>query len=130
MKGDGITHSRWFYLILQIVVLAVLVLAFWAGYGNDAIGFSVIAIYFVMPVSIFAISYLMAGTVRDLRMLLLSPLYGLCFMLLEYLTFSMANMLSFSRFNFPDIMLLIAGTLISAAAMVISYFTKKKEIKG
>ncbi|MBQ4288990.1 MAG: hypothetical protein II749_03405 [Clostridia bacterium] len=122
-------RKEWSYLLMQVVITAILIVAFWIGFGRDAIGFSVIAIYFVMPVSIFILSYYMARTGQSYRIMIKSLLFGLLFMTLEYLTFSLANMLSFERFNFPELVLMFAGTLISAVAMLISMLIKKK-IKG
>ena len=84
------------------------ILFFWLfTSGSDAFGFSLLFLWILLPVTTLVISFLIGlnnfwgkwkwASVID---------FGVMYMLAEYLTFSLANMTAFSKFNLPDFGLL------------------------
>lgn len=74
-----------------LVIWAVCVAVFWLGGGSDAMGFSILVLYGVLPLSTFVVSLLMgldtSWKERQWGMLLY---FGVGFMLMPYGTFSLA----------------------------------------
>ena len=86
-----------------LVIWAVCVAVFWLGGGSDAMGFSILVLYGVLPLSTFVVSLLMgldaSWKERQWGMLLY---FGVGFMLMPYGTFSLANMLSTGNIRLPE----------------------------
>lgn len=51
--------------------------------------------------------------------LVVLPFFGFMFMMMEYATFSTANMISFHKVNLPDFTLLLVGGVISLSGLGI-----------
>lgn len=110
---------------LSTVILIATYLAIWAfalivfwcfTTGSDAMGYSLLFFYIVLPVSTLVISTLLTkgGAFGRLRWLL--PLgFGLMHLLAEYATFSLANMIyiGFARINPPAWDYFLFGAIIS-----------------
>ena len=97
------------------------ILFFWLFTSrSDAFGFSLLFLWILLPVTTLIISFLIGlnnfwgkwkwASVID---------FGVMYMLAEYLTFSLANMTAFSKFNLPDFGLLALGMIISAVGLGI-----------
>lgn len=104
-------------LCVYLGIWAVSVLFFWLLTGpDDAMGYGIVFLWLVLPVAAFVISLLIGrGGYGGRRNWLLLLAFGAMYMLAEYATFTLANMLSFSVLRLPQPSLLLKGTIISAA---------------
>lgn len=104
-----------------VVIWAIAVLVFWLfSAPEDAMGYAIIVLYIVLPITTFVISILIGkditwGKLRWLFFLF----FGFMFMMMEYATFSTANMISFHKVNLPDFTLLLVGGVISLSGLGI-----------
>ncbi len=92
----------------------VTVLAFWLGLGQDAMGYSLLAFYAVLPLAGLICPAIMAADGCSFKGAIVSSLIiGFAYSAAQYLTFSLANMIniSFSRINPFSIDAAIGGTL-------------------
>lgn len=115
---------------LGIWVFALIV--FWCFIsGSDAMGYSLVYLWTILPVATFAISFLIGKNNHLGKGKWLTPVaFGIMHMLTEYATFSMRNMIaiSFSRINMPHFELILIGAVISAMGLGIgslSYHAKR-----
>lgn len=117
-------------LILVLVALgiwAIALIVFWLLMEpDDAGGFSLVFLWVILPVTIFTISLIAAKRSYFGKAGLLSvPIFGLMYMLSEYATFSMANMIYFNHFNMPEFSMLPVGMAISAMGFGVGYLAKR-----
>lgn len=112
----------------KIVVPAVLLAAwllslfvFWCVIGpTEALGFGILFLYGLMPAAILGTS-LAAGLLRPYGRMswLFVPAAAVLYMLLPWLTFGLANTLSFGNLNPPDPVALAFGAVVSVAGFGI-----------
>lgn len=114
------------YLLIWIISLIV----FWFfSSGSDAMGYSILFLWMLLPLTTFVISLLIGKNPYWGNWKWLSTLaFGIMYMLAEYTTFSAANMAAFDKFNPPHFGIILVGAIISAAGMgigsCIHYFRK------
>ena len=114
--------------ILTAVYLAVWILSlmvFWIFMdGSDAIAYSLIFLYTLLPLTTLGVSFLIGKNNFFGKGKWASPVFfGLMLMLAEYLTFSLKNMIaiSFARINAPSVELFISGAAVSLLGLGIGY---------
>ena len=120
-------------IIAFLIIFAVSLLVFWCFIiGSDALGYALVFLYIVFPVTILILSFLIGR--RELfgrKNFYSSIIFGIMYMLAEYLTFNMANMISFDKLNIPHFELILIGTAISAfgyiAGKMIKHIIKKRK---
>ena len=120
--------------ILTAVYLAVWILSlmvFWIFMdGADAIAYSLIFLYALLPLTTLAVSFLTGKNNCFGKWKWASPVFfGLMLMLAEYLTFSLSNMISisFARINIPSVELLIAGAAVSLLGLGIGHLIYERK---
>ncbi|MCR5666463.1 MAG: hypothetical protein K6G01_06500 [Eubacterium sp.] len=118
--------------LYYLVIWALSLLIFWVFLSpSDALGFSLVFLWIVIPVLTFVISFFIGkGNLLGHYKWLSCIGFGAMYMLLEYLTFSLANNIAFDKINAPVFSLLLAGAVISLIGMEIGAFIyrhKKKE---
>jgi len=115
-------------LCVYLGIWAVSVLFFWLLTGpDDAMGYGIVFLWLVLPVAAFVISLLIGRGGYGGRQGWLLPLaFGAMYMLAEYATFTLANMLSFSVLWLPQPSLLLKGTIISAAGFWFGALTRRR----
>jgi len=86
--------------------------------GSDALGYALVFHILVLPLAIFGLS-LFFGLTYGLRLWWAAPVFGFMYMLSEYITFSLENMIVFQRFNVPDWIMIAAGIAVSFLGMGI-----------
>ena len=89
-------------------------MTFWLGMGSDAMGYSLIAFYVVLPVSALVCSISLGAGGCSFKGGIIGSLFiGFAHSLAQYATFSLANMISisFSRINPFSIEAMIGGAL-------------------
>ena len=120
-------------IIAFLIIFSVSLLVFWCFIsGSDALGYALVFLYIVFPVTILILSFLIGR--RELfgrKNFYSSIIFGIMYMLAEYLTFNMANMISFNKLNIPHFELILIGTAISAfgyiAGKMIKHIIKKRK---
>ena len=87
------------YLGLWVFALVVFLLMD----PTDAMGYALLFHWLLLPIAAFVISLRIGELVRrDGRMWLLPLALGLLYMLADFLTFRLANMLAFDKINLPN----------------------------
>lgn len=120
------------------VIWALCIACFWVrSEFLDAMGYSLIVIWFLIPFSTAAVSFFIGKKDYLGKLKYASPLFfGTMYMLLAYLTFSLANTLQFGKLNKLEPELFAAGVAISLISLIIgvvfNYINKdiQKECKS
>ncbi|MBQ6003271.1 MAG: helix-turn-helix domain-containing protein [Clostridia bacterium] len=123
---------RFLEIASYVVIWAVIIASFWLNAVNsiDAMGFSIVAFYMVLPVAAFVISiFIGANESRSDRKWLLIIFFAVMHMMAEYVTFSLANMIYAKHFNHPQWELLISGAIMSALGMAIGHLVLRHRRK-
>ncbi|MBQ7874839.1 MAG: helix-turn-helix domain-containing protein [Oscillospiraceae bacterium] len=116
------SHKKLSATVLAAVYLAVWafsLLVFWCFIGgSDALGYSLMFIWILIPILTFAVYFIIAkNNYYEKRKWLLPIVFGIMHMLAEYATFNMANMISFSKINLPNFELILIGSIVSFAGI-------------
>ena len=114
-------QARLILIITYLAIWAFSLIVFWFFMdGSDAMAYALMFLWILLPVTTFVISLLIGKGDHWGRWKWLSSLaFGLMYMLAEYATFSTANMVSFSKFNLPNLGMIAVGTIISLLGMGI-----------
>lgn len=116
-------------------IWAFSLVAFWCFIdASDAMAYSILFLWILLPVTTFIISVLIGKNNCFGGWKWLYPIaFGSMYMLAEYATFSAANMSWFNRVNMPDFEMLAAGTIISLLGLgigaAVNYFQNRKKSK-
>lgn len=128
---DTVKSKKYLSLVILIStylgIWAISLIVFWFfTSGSDAMAYSLMFFWLLLPVSTFTVSLLIAknGFFGKLRWLS-APIFGLFHMLAEYATFNLANMVAFSKFNLPRPEYFLAGVVISAIGIGIGTAVNK-----
>lgn len=117
------------YLFVWVATLVI----FWCLLdGADAMGFALLFLYILIPVTTFVVSLLIGKNAYWGHAKWFAPLvFGVIHMLTEYATFSMRNMIqiSFSRINAPHFELFLVGAGVSAIGLGIGTAIRNKKNK-
>ena len=123
--------SKLALLLSYLGIWAIAIIIFWVFTtkdSGDAMGYSVIFLWIVLPVSTFVISLLISkNDYWGTRKWLFAIGFGIMYMLAEYATFSMANNIAFNKVNMPEFSMIIAGAIISLAGMGIGHAIANKK---
>ncbi len=120
-------------VIAYLVIWAMCLIWFWLGQGSDdAMGYSLLVFFLILPVSTFVISLMIGkdtgwGKSKWLMLLFFGAMYSLA----DYGTFSLANTLTFGNVHYPELETAIPGLVISAIGMGIGSIVqmmKRKKI--
>lgn len=106
---------------LGIWAFALIVFWFFIS-GSDAMGYSLVFLWIILPVATFVISLLIGKNNHWGKGKWLTPIaFGAMHMLAEYATFSVRNMIAveFTRINVPHFELILIGAIISAIGLGI-----------
>ena len=112
--------SKLVQVIAYLVIWAVAIIVFWLGGRVDAMGYSLVVLWFVLPVSTFIISIFIGkddGWANYKWLMLL--FFGVMYMLAEFATFKLANAIAFHKTNLPEITNMLPGILCSAAGLLV-----------
>ncbi len=110
-----------------LVIYAIAMILFWCvADGSDAMGYSLLIFYFVLPVTTFVLSILIGINDYWGRWKWLSAvIFGIMYTLAEYATFKLANTFVFGNFNLPNLTLLLIGAIISLAGLGIGTLVRR-----
>lgn len=109
-------------LLIYFGVWAITILAFYLGLGQDAMGYSILAFYMVLPLAGIVCPVIMVQGGCSLKGVIISSLViGFAYSAAQYLTFSLVNMIniSFSRINPFSIEAAIGGALTALLSFAI-----------
>jgi uncharacterized membrane protein len=108
-----------------------MILAFWLfDAGNDAMGYALSTFYLILPAMIFLTSLLFAKDNDFGKFKWITPIiFGVIYMLSEYSTFSLANMITFNKVNMPDFSMILGGGLVSLGGLLIGNAIRKYQEK-
>lgn len=121
--------SKLILLLTYFGIWALSVLSFWFVPAGDEMAYSLLVIYMILPLNILITSFLIGkNDYYGGKKWLFSVLFGAMYFLAAYGTFSLSNMISFGKFNSPDmdvLLLIPIGAVISLFAMAIGFGIKK-----
>lgn len=110
-------------IAVYLVIWAFALIVFWLiSAPSDAMAYSLMFLWFLLPVTTFVISLLLGKNgFWGKRRWFATVAFGVMYMLAEYATYSLANMISnsFSKINMPDFKMVLIGAIISAVGMGI-----------
>jgi len=93
-------------------------------------GYGIVFLWLVLPTTAFVISLLIGQGGYGGRQGWLLPLaFGAMYMLAEYATFTLANMLSFSVLRMPHLSLLLKGAVASAAGFWLGALLRSRKTR-
>ena len=115
-------------IIIYLIICLASILSFWIIPNLDAFVYSIFILYIISPISILMISISMSRSIKSKKKYLIPILFGIMHMLIEYLTFSLANMISFDKINQPEYIMILYGFIISIIGYLIGDYLKKKQI--
>lgn len=96
--------------------------------GSDAMAFSLMFLWIVLPVTTFAASLLIGRNDYWAKWKWMAALiFGILYMLAEYATFDAANMAASAGINMPHFEMLGTGAVISAIGLGIGTFVSRKK---
>ena len=123
--------SRLILIAVYLMIWTMSLLAFWFFTdGDDAMGYSILYLWVVLPAATFWISLLIgSGNHWGKYKWLFALGFGIMYMLAEYATFSTANMITFNKFNLPAFGMTAAGAVISLIGMGIGYAVHCADLK-
>jgi transcriptional regulator with XRE-family HTH domain len=123
--------SKLLLVLSYLIIWAFTLIAFWFMISDsDAMGYSLMIFYVLLPVTTFIISLLIAKNNYWNKCKWLSSLiFGTMYMLAEYTTFSLSNMLAFDKINTPEWSMILIGSIISLIGLGIGTLIYKKTNK-
>ena len=117
--------SRIITMGVYLVAWVLLIVLFWLGKDflqGDPMGYSLLAFYIVLPVVTIVTAFFIGkdrlwGPSKWFMLIF----YGVMYMLAEYATFSLSNMLfnEYSHFNSPEFGMIFAGAAMAALGIFI-----------
>lgn len=117
--------------VVYLVIWAAAIIAFWfLGSGSDAMGYSLVYLWILLPVTTFVVALLIGKNDYMGEWKWLSVIaFGIMYMLSEYATFGAANMAAFAEVNIPELGMIPAGAMISLIGMGVGMIIRKSRKK-
>ena len=120
--------SRLILALTYLLIWAFSILSFWLGAREDAMGYSILVFYVILPLTTIIISVCIGrdeSWASSKWILLL--FFGFMYMMAGYATFSLANMisLSFETVRWPRLENMMGGILCSAFGMMIGALIRR-----
>ena len=110
---DAVKSRRAFLRFVLVTVYLVVC-------RTDAMGYSLVVFYAVLPLSTLVLSFFIGcGRAWDGCKRTMLFFFGAMSMLGPYVTFSLSNMASFQKFNLPELSAFLPGLLCAVAGMAV-----------
>jgi hypothetical protein len=118
-------------VITYVVIWAFSLIVFWLfTSGSDAMAYSLMFLWILLPVTTFIISLLIGKNNYWGKWKWSSALvFGVMYMLAEYGTFNITNMYAFDKVNLPRLEMLLIGDMISLIGLGIGTLIHKSRKK-
>ena len=118
------------FLLFYLIVWLIIVVAFWFGLKSEPMLFTIAAFYLALPFTAFLVSIFLGRQDTHLKWLFI-PFSGLMQFLAPFLTFSLANFLSFGKNQIvlPDIYSAFFSIIPAAIGIWIGKTKLKKKVK-
>lgn len=119
-------------IVVYLAIWALSLIVFWLfTSGSDAMGFGIMFLWVLLPVTTFVISLLIGRNNYWGKWKWLSVIaFGIMYMLAEYATFSTANMVAFGKINMPELGMIPVGAIISLIGLGIGVGIYRLKSKG
>ena len=119
-------HRKAAPIVIYSIVWLIAISAFWlTDLSGDAMAYSLLVIYLLLPATTVIMSYLIGRDDRWGWLKWVVPVFfGVMFMLAEYLSFSLANMLTNETINAPEFTMVLTGMAISFIAIGLGTFVQ------
>lgn len=118
--------SKFMIIFFYVVVWLACVIFFWLVNEIDAIGYSVFVLWITLPAATIAASALAGKNFETGKKWLWCIFFAVMYMLAEYCSFSLANMVAFDKVNMPDFTCLVIGAMFSLVGMICGHIASKK----
>lgn len=119
-------------LLIYLIVWIIIVAAFWLGFKMEQMIFSIVAFYVALPLTAFFVGLYLGRQDGHAKWFFI-PFSGLMQFLAPFVTFSLANMLTFSKsvelIVVPDIYSAIFSIIPASIGMFLSKTKLKKKAK-
>jgi len=112
------------YVMFYIFLWTILLVFYWTS-RVDAFAYSLITFYIALPLCLLMISLFGVEKIKKSTHIFFL-IFSIMYMLEEYLTFSLDNMISFSKVNVPDFMMIIYSMIILYIGLIINKIIIKK----
>lgn len=121
--------TRFIQIMTYLVIWVSLLIWFWASDSTDAMAYSLLAFYIVLPVITFIISFFIGkGEEWGKYRWFMIVFFGIMCSVIMYCTFSLANTFSTGNIHTPDFLGIIWGGVPSALGILVGVIVK--EVKG
>lgn len=119
-------------IVVYLAIWALSLIVFWLfTSGSDAMGFGIMFLWVLLPITTFVISLLIGKNNYWGKWKWLSVIvFGIMYMLAEYATFSTANMVAFGKINMPELGMIPVGAIISLIGLGIGVGIYRLKSKG
>ncbi|MCD7844141.1 MAG: helix-turn-helix domain-containing protein [Clostridiales bacterium] len=109
------------FISVYLAIWAFAIIVFWFfTSGSDAMGYSLMFIWILLPVSTFILSVIIGrNDYWGNQKWASAVVFGIMYMLAEYATFNAANMAAFNKFNMPRFGMIVGGAVISVIGIAI-----------
>lgn len=108
------------FLLVWVASVAV----FWLGGRQDAMGYSILFFYIILPAAALGYSLFLGWEVRSPLKWFTLIAFSLLTMLAEYFTFSLANMVATGNFNLPAPGMLLTGLIPGMLGLGLGTFMR------
>ena len=110
-------------VLVYLGIWAFSLIVFWFfTSGSDAMGYSLMFLWVLLPVTTFVTALLIGRNgYGGRRKWLACPAFGVMYILAHYATFSAANMAAFGKFNLPEWGMILSGALVALVGMAIGH---------
>lgn len=131
MEKNKTHRSKLIPLAVFLGIWAIALIHFWLFLdGADAMGWSILYLYLLLPVTTFVASLLIGKNKEwDASKWFLPILFGVMYMLSANLTFGMASKISLGLRNKPEYEMLLWGAAISLIGLFIGSLIKSAREK-
>ena len=123
--------SKLVLIMTYLVIWAISLIVFWFfTSGSDAMGYSLMFLWVLLPVTTFVISILIGKNDYWGKWKWISAVvFGVMYMLAEYATFSAANMAASDKINMPSLGMIPVGVIVSLLGLGMGVGIKYLKMK-
>lgn len=116
-----IKPSKLIFITIYFVIWAISIIVFWFFTSDsDAMGYSIVFLWGLLPVTTFVLSlFIGKNDYWGKWKWIWALVFGLMYMLAEYATFRIANMVSFNKISMPQLGMIPMGAIISIVGLAM-----------